>query len=232
MSDDAGAGKVSNRPRLGWAALGVLVAAFILVPFAAVGSRLEAWTAAALSPGDGSVLPLALLVAGLLGADIVLPVPSSIVSTAAGYYLGLVAGTLASFAGMTASCLAGYWIGAAWGRAAAVRLVGPSQLDAMVGRMERRGVWAVAVGRPIPVLAEASVLLAGVARLPFRRFLIVSSLSNLGISLVYSAAGALSATAGSFFLALAAAVLVPAVASHLLRRREVRERPPAPAPTE
>jgi uncharacterized membrane protein YdjX (TVP38/TMEM64 family) len=220
------------RPRLGWAALGVLVAAFILVPFAAVGARLEAWTAASLAPGEGSALPVALLVAGLLAADIVLPVPSSIVSTAAGYYLGVVGGTLASFAGMTASCLAGYRIGSVWGRAAAVRLVGASRLDAMAGRMERRGAWAVAVGRPVPVLAEASVLLAGVARLPFRRFLLVSSLSNLGISLVYSAAGALSATAGSFFLALAAAVLVPAAASHLLRRREARERLPAPASTE
>lgn len=223
---------VSTRPRVGWAALGVLTAAFILVPFAAVGTRLESWTAASLARGDGSALPLALLVAGLLGADIVLPVPSSIVSTAAGYYLGLVAGALASFAGMTVGCLGGYWIGAAWGRAAAVRLVGRSQLDAMAARMERRGVWAVAMGRPVPVLAEASVLLAGVARLPFRRFLIVSSLSNLGISLVYSAAGALSATVGSFVLAVAAAVLVPAVASHLLRWREARKRPPAPAPTE
>jgi membrane protein DedA with SNARE-associated domain len=104
----------------------------------------------------------------------------------------------------------------------------------MAEHAERYGVWAVAVGRPVPVLAEASVLLAGTARLPFRRFLVVCSLSNLGISLVYAVAGALSATAGSFFLALAAAVVVPAVASLALRRRRGREAeiPAMPAKSE
>lgn len=218
---------MSNRLGLGWAALGILTAAFILVPFAAMGSRLEGWTAASLALDDTDPVLLALLVAGLLGADIVLPIPSSIVGTAAGYYLGVVGGTLASFAGMTASCLAGYWIGAAWGRTAAVRLVGAAGLDAVVGPAERYGVWAVAVGRPVPVLAEACVLLAGVARLPFRRFLAVCSLSNLGISLVYAVAGALSATTGSFFLALAAAVILPAVASLVARRRRASQQPAA-----
>jgi uncharacterized membrane protein YdjX (TVP38/TMEM64 family) len=52
-------------------------------------------------------------------------------------------------------------------------------------------------------------MLAGIAGVPPKRFLAVTSLANLGVSLVYAVAEAMSATAGSFFAALAAAVLLP-----------------------
>ena len=217
-------GRVTN-----WVLLGAFLAGFILIPYAALGTRIEAWTAALLGPGGARSAALALLVAGLLGADIVLPIPSSLVSTAAGYWFGVVAGTLISFVGMMVACVAGYWIGAVSGRAAAARLVGAAGIEEMTRSAERYGLWGVVLSRPAPVLAEASVLLAGIARVPFRRFFVACALANLGISLVYAAAGALSATTGSFFLALAAAVALPAVASRLLRRRGARDGAPPPS---
>ncbi len=65
---------------------------------------------------------------------------------------------------------------------------------------------------PVPVLAEASVLFAGMSKMNFRRFLIISTLSNLGISIVYAAVGAYSVSENSFLLAFAGAIIIPAVA--------------------
>jgi uncharacterized membrane protein YdjX (TVP38/TMEM64 family) len=69
----------------------------------------------------------------------------------------------------------------------------------------------------VPVLAEASVFLAGLARMPFGRFAWITGLSNLGISAVYAAAGAFAARRESFLLAFAAAVLIPAAAMLAVR---------------
>jgi membrane protein DedA with SNARE-associated domain len=65
------------------------------------------------------------------------------------------------------------------------------------------------VARPIPVLAEASVLFAGMSRMPLNRFIMLSTLSNRSISMVYAAIGAMSATVNSFLLAMAGSILVP-----------------------
>ena len=73
--------------------------------------------------------------------------------------------------------------------------------------------------RAVPVLAEASVLFAGIGSMRFGRFLLLTSLSNLGISLVYASVGAFAAEIQSFLLAVAGAVLVPLVVGVLLRER-------------
>jgi hypothetical protein len=76
--------------------------------------------------------------------------------------------------------------------------------------------------RPVPVLAEASALIAGVARVPFMRYLTVTVLANAGISTVYSAVGANALRTDSFLLAFAGAVALPGCA--MLMRRILRRR--------
>ncbi len=72
-----------------------------VLPFLSFGpwleSRVEAW----LDPPPAPAL-VALATVGLLSSDILLPVPSSVVSTVAGSQLGVVGATLASWLGMTA----------------------------------------------------------------------------------------------------------------------------------
>ena len=67
------------------------------------------------------------------------------------------------------------------------------------------------VCRPVPVLAEASVIFAGVVRAPVWRFFATTSLANLGIAAGYAAIGAFSMRATSFLLAFAGAITFPAV---------------------
>ena len=207
-----------------WVWLAGLVLCAIIVPFILFGAQLDAWTGRFLEQAAGHRLPAALVLGGLLATDILLPVPSSIVSTACGVLLGFAPGTLVSAAGMTVSCLAGYGLGAVFGRPLAVRMVGAQGL-AEAQRLNRRwGEWMIIATRPVPVLAEAGVLFVATVRMPFGRFLLLSTLSNLAISLVYAAVGAYAADIHTFLPACLASIGVPGLTMLLFRRELQRAR--------
>lgn len=189
--------------------LWMLLLALILVPFALFGERIDAWTETFIESGSSHRLAAMLVLGGLLGGDILLPVPSSIVSTACGMLFGWIGGALVSLAGMTISCIAGFWLARCLGRPFVERFAGHNEIERVKTLNARYGAWAIILARPIPVLAEASVLVVGLGAVPFRRFLLVSTLSNLGISLVYSVAGSLSSDFHSFLPALGASIALP-----------------------
>ena len=145
----------------------------------------------------------------MLSIDIIAPIPSSIVSTAGGYFLGFIGGTLISLIGMTISCLAGYWIGARFGRAAAKRFVDHEEILKFEFLQKKYGDWIIIISRSIPLLAETSVVFAGIGRISIGRFLLLTLLSNLGISMVYAAVGAYSAHINSFLFVFAGSILLP-----------------------
>jgi uncharacterized membrane protein YdjX (TVP38/TMEM64 family) len=202
--------------------------ALILVPFALYGDAIEAWTEAFVDRGRAAPLRAALVLGGLLAGDILLPVPSSLVSTACGLLLGAVTGTLVSLTGMTVSCIVGFWLARLLGRPFVSRFSGTDDLTRMESLNRRYGVWALIIARPIPVLAEASVLVIGLGAMPFPRFLLLTSLSNLGVSLVYGVAGAMSGDMGSMLPALGASILLPWLLMRAveLGRRKTQGQPP------
>ncbi|NUN97606.1 MAG: VTT domain-containing protein [Candidatus Omnitrophica bacterium] len=201
----------------GWLTLSGLVLALILVPFLIFGARMEGWTQEFLVAGKTHSGWVALIVAGALAGDVVLPIPSSLVSAGAGVLLGFAAGALVSLAGMSVGCVLGYGLGISVGRPAAGRLLGKLELQTLDRVWERWGGWTLVVFRPVPVLAEASILFAGMGRMPLARFLALTTLSNAGVSLVYSAVGAYAAEVNSFLVAFAGAILAPAMAMGLAR---------------
>jgi uncharacterized membrane protein YdjX (TVP38/TMEM64 family) len=208
---------------LRWSAVAGAVLGLVLLPFLLFGARMEAWTAAFVRTGAERPGVLALAIVLLLAGDVVLPVPSSVVGTAAGYFLGFVGGTLTALAGMTAGSLLAYALGKGWGRRLARRVLDERETARLTALWAHFGDGAVVVARPVPVLAEASAVFAGMGGMPAGRFLALATLSNLGISAAYAAVGRFSARADSFFLALAGAVLLPGLA--LLLARAVRFRP-------
>jgi uncharacterized membrane protein YdjX (TVP38/TMEM64 family) len=202
-----------------WLLTGILVLGFILVPFFLFGEYIEAWTQDFLKTASGKPLLIAAVLGLLLASDILLPIPSSVVSTAAGLFLGFQWGTLTSLAGMTVSCAAGFWMGVRLGRPFTKRILGSGELERLENMNRLYGDWVIVVARPVPVLAEASVLFAGVSRMPITRFMLLATLSNLGISGVYAAVGAMSATVNSFLLAMAGAILIPWLAMVIMGKQ-------------
>ena len=201
-----------------WAALSCILLICILGPYFAFGDAIEARSLKLLN--DAGTLRKAMLVAALLAADVYLPVPSSIVSTIGGTYLGVVGGTIASTVGMTVGTLFGYASGRVFGNS--LTRDSRERAERFIARW---GLWAVAVARPVPVLAEASVLLAGVNRMPLLPFALITFLANLGVSLVYATAGAHSSVS-SFGWALAAAIGLPGVALAVSRAAARRRQRP------
>jgi uncharacterized membrane protein YdjX (TVP38/TMEM64 family) len=193
-----------------WALLTALLLALILIPFFLFEPQFEAWGNRLVQPGGGGSF-VAVLIGAFLALDVILPVPSSVVSTAAGVLLGFWTATFTVWAGMMAGCMLGYALGArseGLGR----RIVGAEGLARATRVADNYGDWAILVCRPVPVLAEASVILAGLARAPFRRFVLLTAGSNLGIAAAYAAIGAFSMNVGSFLLTFVGAIAVPALA--------------------
>ena len=170
-----------------WSTVAIVVLATILVPFALWGERLEGWSAAALSYSQRDWT--ALLVVVLLATDVLLPIPSSLVSSAAGAALGWTAGTAASTVGMTAGALLAYGLGRAAGRPAINRWVGAAEMARFDRLFSRVGAWAIVLGRPVPVLAESSAFMAGSNAYPIGRFVLLSAAANFTISAIYAAIG-------------------------------------------
>lgn len=162
-------------PRTGGRAALIAVAALCvpLLPFVVLGELPgERW----LSASDGQDLHFALLGAALMAADVLLPIPSSIVGTMLAARLGLGAGFLAAFAGTMAGQCAAYLV------------------SRQLLRRHRQD-WPAAptlalvfLSRPVPVLAEAVAVAAGAARLSWPQFLLACGAGNA----VYAGALALN----------------------------------------
>ena len=193
-----------------WVVLIGLMFALIIIPFIIFEKQFEAlgmW----LAEGHASGWVSSSIIAALLALDVFLPVPSSIVSTGAGVLLGFWRGAAVIWIGMTIGCAIGYAFGAK-AAGAARRVVGEDGLVRANQIMERHGNWALVVCRPIPVLAESSVVFAGLVRSPIRPFIWMTTLSNLGIALAYAAVGAFSMEVQSFLVTFIAALALPGVA--------------------
>lgn len=191
-----------------WCSLLVGLISFVIVPFFLFGATTEAW-AHALFDSSPHRWILAVAIGSLLAIDVFLPIPSSMVSTTAGSALGVTLGALVSFLGMSASCALGWLAGAHLGKPVADLVLGSQEMGRMRRLLGRHGLVAVVLCRPVPVAAEASVILAGTAGLNFGRTMLVSSLANLGISAVYAIVGAQARETRSFLYAFLAAVFLP-----------------------
>jgi uncharacterized membrane protein YdjX (TVP38/TMEM64 family) len=180
----------------------------VIVPFLLIGSSLEQWVITWLVHARSNVPLAALVIVLLLVADVLLPIPSSLVSISSGMVLGFVCGTAASTLGMTVACVAGYALGR-WARSPARRMIREADAMTLERAFTRYGEWIVIVSRAVPVLAESSTMLAGMGRMPFGRFVLLTALANVGISAAYAFLGARSVAAHSMWFAFAGAVLVP-----------------------
>lgn len=190
-----------------WAILWVVIIGIVLLPFFLFEQQFNE-LAEELTAGDASRWVVAGAIFSLLALDVFLPVPSSLVSTASGVLLGFGGGAAVIWLGMMAGCGVGYAVG--WrGAGAARRLVGDDGIERAARLVSRYGDLTIVLCRPVPVLAEASVVFAGLVGAPLARFVRLTALSNLGIALGYAAFGALSLDLNSFLFAFLGAMLIP-----------------------
>ena len=196
---------------LGWTALVVLLLAAILTPFLLFERQVEAALGAVFAAARGHPWLGGGVIVALLAGDAVLPVPSSLVSAFAGAAYHWRLGAAIIWIGMCLGCVFAYGLGMSAGRFLAVRLVGEAQLRKARRLFTDAGPAMLIVARAVPVLAEASALAAGAARMPFAPFVIATSVANAGVAVAYAAAGAAAVSNGSFLIVFIGLVTVPAI---------------------
>jgi uncharacterized membrane protein YdjX (TVP38/TMEM64 family) len=198
-----------------------------VVPWAIWGTRLDRVVAGWLDPLPSPAV-LAFLEVGVLAADILLPVPSSVVATLGGAALGILPGTVCAWAGMTLGAAAGWALGRLGGRAVAA--IDPADRRRLDRERHRLGPFLIVLSRPLPLVAEAVALLAGGTRMPAGEFLRAAASGNLAVAFAWSLAGGAGVHGDVLPAVLVAALVIPVAAAWLVVRRPPRPRPAAGEP--
>ena len=143
----------------------------------------------------------------LLLADVLLPVPSSLVMLANGALFGVWMGTALSMVGSVGATLFAFWLG---------RRGGPL-LDRLITAEERTqadkflaqwGTVAIIASRPIPLIAETTAILAGTTTMRWRSLFFGAIAGNLPPALLYAVTGATAASVGQTWLVFGLVLLI------------------------
>lgn len=183
-----------------------LMASFLLLFLAVESAGVPLLTDPTPSMRHGGVLAAALGV-GLLVADVLLPVPSSLVMVAHGAIFGVVSGTLLSVLGSMGAALFGFAIGRR-GDKLIERLVRPDERAYANKMLARWGALAVVVTRSVPLLAETVAIITGASPLGWGRMTLASFAGSLPPALLYALTGAAYANFQSATLMFGAVLLV------------------------
>ena len=158
----------------------------------------------------------------LIWADLVLPVPQTVVIAALGIIYGTVLGGLLGSVGLITGGLLGYVLMLTSARRMVKRFVGPQSLNTMESLFERAGAWAIVLTRSLPYsIPEAMVFLAGLAGMPLGKFTAALAVGSVPTAFAFAAIGA--GWADQPILALVASYVLPIlllpVALFLMRLR-------------
>lgn len=170
-----------------------------------LGLSLEGWLRAQVThAGPGA----AAVVIGLLAADLVLPIPSSLVMVLSGAAFGVAGGTVVALVGSIGGEWLGFELARRYGHRATSRLMDEGDLAELNGVFRQHGPLAVILTRALPVFMETMSLVAGLSRMSRATFVWSSLVGTVPVALAYAYAGAASREAGSL---LPAAIFLIAI---------------------
>ena len=190
-----------------------VLVAIVIIPFALWGDQMES-AAPRLVQNQAAAWAIAVVGVVLLIADVLLPIPSSVVSITLCLLLGPGWGAAAIFVGMMGAFALGYLVGRLTPVTRLRRWVGPRVWDEVAATAPvARFLW-IAASRPVPVLAEVTALFAGTMRLPLAPSLASAGTASLLVAAAYAVIVWLGVHQSSWPIAafILASALLPAAA--------------------
>jgi uncharacterized membrane protein YdjX (TVP38/TMEM64 family) len=210
-------GALAAVPRV-YVVAGLVAAALVVVGFV-VASLLDPRLLSDPSPWlDDGGPGAAVIGLTLLLVDVAVPTPSSVVMAAHGSLFGVVGGALLSLAGSTGATLLAFAVGRR-SRSLVERRVDPVQRERVRRFLDRNGVLALVVTRPVPVVAETVALLAGTTPMTWRAAALGGLLGNVVPAVVYAVAGAYARSLPEQGLVLLLVLALSLVLWIVVRRR-------------
>ncbi|MBX7211491.1 MAG: VTT domain-containing protein [Verrucomicrobiaceae bacterium] len=157
----------------------------------------------------------------LLVADILLPIPSTVVMSALGLMYGWLWGGVICTAGSVLSGVVAYGSCRLLGRPAARWIAGEEGLSRGEEVFATGGGWLVALSRWTPVLPEAVACLAGLMRMRWSTFLLALMCGSLPLGFTFAAIGHAGQDRPALALLLSGVVpvLLWLVAGRLMKKR-------------
>jgi len=157
-----------------------------------------------------SVRPYAWAVGvALIVADLFLPIPAAPIMAAMGaLYGGLLGGLIATVGTMLAGLVA-YGLARLFGLKAARFLASDSELDDLQQFFDSWGAAGIIASRALPVVPEVMTLLAGLAKMHFRRFILALLLGSVPVGFAFAWVGQAGGASSTMLLIL---TLIPALA--------------------
>ncbi len=199
----------------------LLPAAVITVTLALFGLVAALQPAVLTDPDIGSRdagVAAATLGVGLLVVDALLPVPSSVVMVALGATFGAPLGAALSLLGSLGGFLVGFAAGRG-GRGRLTRFVPEDELRRADALLDRWGLLAIVVTRPVPILAETTAAMAGASTMRFAPATLAAVAGALPGAVIYALAGSLAADASMEIVVLVTVLAVGGALWALGRRR-------------
>jgi uncharacterized membrane protein YdjX (TVP38/TMEM64 family) len=136
---------------------------------------------------------LALVVIGLLFADLFIAVPTMTVSIMAGYFLGWPLGFAATIGGFFLAGIIGYGISRVYGwRLLNLIYKDREKLAEIQRAFSAYGPVVLIICRAMPILPEVSCCMAGATRMSFYKFLFMYALGSIPYALITTYAGSIS----------------------------------------
>lgn len=187
-----------------WLSVFLFIFAVPLIPFAIFGELPgDSWIE---NPNSSYVFLVGII---LLTSDVFLPIPSSLIAVFMGARLGAVVGALGITLGLGLGSTIGYYAGWYLGNPLIMRYVHEEQRKVIRSLETQFSYLALAMLRAVPVLAEASVLLAGTVRFKSRQALVTLWAANMGLSILYATFGSESQGRSSALWLFLGAIGVP-----------------------
>ncbi len=193
-----------------------------LIPFLLLGHWLEPLIASHFSEGsaDGNPWWASVVIVSGLTVDILLPIPSSVLLVFAGRSFGGLGGAAVGWLGLNLSAAVGFWLSRRFGQRIVDRFSSRADVDDFELLDARAGWWALIACRPLPILAEASVIFAGLSDMKAGRFWPPIIFANGIIALLYGMLGGYAAQQQWFVTAVVVAMVLPALFIVLWRWRQ------------
>lgn len=136
---------------------------------------------------------IALVIIGLLFADLFIAVPTLTIGLFAGYFLGWIPGAMAVVAGFYSAGVTGYLVSRRYGWGLLQRIYRDERrLIDIKASFNRFGPMVLILCRAVPILPEISSCMAGATRMTFARYLLLYSIGSIPYALLASYAGSIS----------------------------------------
>jgi len=126
----------------------------------------------------------------LLMADLILPLPATLIMSALGFIYGPILGGIISVMGSFMAGSAGYWICRSLGEKAAIRILGVKDYERGKKLSGKVGGWVVVLSRWLPVFPEVVACMAGLTRMKAGYFHLALLCGSLPMGFTYAFVGA------------------------------------------